>query len=738
MTQSVHSDQRHSHDHRCPICGGRDEDPRGSGRRCNGYTSSDGEWVRCSRDEHAGRLDADDYGLFVHRMYGACKCGTQHGPARERSGGASSRQIDATYDYKDESGRVLFQVVRFSGKQFRQRRHDPSAESGWSWKLGDARRVLYRLPDLIAALKERTADPVYIVEGEKDVDALWKRGLVATCNPHGAGKWKVIAKQAAAELAGRDVIVIADADEPGRKHARAVAGSLAKAARSVAVLELTPHKDVGDWLAAGGDVAELPALAEAAPDANAPPRTWTTSTGSVLRDATRETASAGESFDRGDHVELGERMLERLRGDGPELVHAEGELYRYGVGTGLWTPVDEGEQSREVQSFAGSWVGKRTLKIKLGDVSGSMKLAHHRVADRDFFATAPAGIAFTASYVQVLPSGEIEQREHSPEHRARFAYPFGYRATPQPARLLAFLGEVFRDDDDKEQKIALVQEYVGLCVLGRAASYQRAVIGLGVGANGKGVLTKIVAACMPPKSVCAIAPHQMSNEYRRAKLAGALINIVSELPPADIEDSNAWKAIVAGDLTDARHIRCEPFDFRPVAGHLYSANPPLPGTSDQSDGFWRRPLMLTFNRVFERDEQVPDLEESIIAAELPDDVSWFIAGGARALAARQLTIPPSHHEALDRWRHAADQVRAFVRARTAAIEASEPASNGTTGTELFASYREWATETHHRNLYSGNRFGERARALIANAEVHGVRYYRVRLLSGWERQNADV
>lgn len=261
MTQPVAPAQRHSHDHRCPICGGRDEDPRGSGRRCNGYTSSDGEWVRCSRDEHAGRLDADDYGLFVHRMYGACKCGTQHGPARERSGGASSRQIDATYDYKDESGRVLFQVVRFAGKQFRQRRPDPSAESGWSWKLGDARRVLYRLPDLIAALKERTADPVYIVEGEKDVDALWKRGLVATCNPHGAGKWKAVTKQAAAELAGRDVIVIADADEPGRKHARAVAGSLAKAARSVAVLELTPHKDVGDWLAAGGDVAELPALA---------------------------------------------------------------------------------------------------------------------------------------------------------------------------------------------------------------------------------------------------------------------------------------------------------------------------------------------------------------------------------------------------------------------------------------------------------------------------------------------
>ncbi|MBN1443107.1 MAG: DUF3631 domain-containing protein [Planctomycetes bacterium] len=152
----------------------------------------------------------------------------------------------ATYDYKGENGDLLYQVVRredqSGAKDFRQRR--PDGRGGWIWRLGDARRVLYRLPDLVA----RPGEAVHLVEGEKDADRLAALGLLATTAPMGAGKWR---PEYGESLRGRDIIILPDNDEPGRRHAREVLRSLRPLARSVRVVELPglpPKGDVSDWL----------------------------------------------------------------------------------------------------------------------------------------------------------------------------------------------------------------------------------------------------------------------------------------------------------------------------------------------------------------------------------------------------------------------------------------------------------------------------------------------------------
>src|SRR5262245_56209053 len=93
--------------------------------------------------------------------------------------------INVTYDYTDEAGALLLQVVRMPGKKFRQRR--PNGND-WIWKLGDTRRVLYRLPNILEAIAQDR--PIFIVEGEKDVENLRRLNVVATTNPGGAGKWQ--------------------------------------------------------------------------------------------------------------------------------------------------------------------------------------------------------------------------------------------------------------------------------------------------------------------------------------------------------------------------------------------------------------------------------------------------------------------------------------------------------------------------------------------------------------------
>jgi hypothetical protein len=180
-------------------------------------------------------------------------------------------ELAAIYDYRDYDGSLLFQVLRFERwenqegvrvkiKAFPQRR--PDGQGGWIWKLDDTKRVLYRLPELIAA---DPCEPVYIAEGEKDADRLATLGLISTTSPGGAGKWK---PEYSPCLRGRKVIILPHNDDPGRKHADEVGQSLHGESATARILTLPgltkEHEDLSDWLDKGNTVEYLRELAEIA------------------------------------------------------------------------------------------------------------------------------------------------------------------------------------------------------------------------------------------------------------------------------------------------------------------------------------------------------------------------------------------------------------------------------------------------------------------------------------------
>jgi hypothetical protein len=194
----------------------------------------------------------------------------------DRPDRGARRQPTASYDYTDETGQLLFQVVHFEPKDFRQCR--PDGTGGWAWDRHGVRLVPYRLHELAQA---RPFLPVLIAEGEKDVDNLVALGFLASCNPGGAGQWRDEFNE---PFRHRHVVILPDNDEPGRQHARDVARQLCGIAAGVTVLELPglPQKgDVSDWIAAGGDKEQLLRLAAAAPawkpPGDAPPEEAATS-----------------------------------------------------------------------------------------------------------------------------------------------------------------------------------------------------------------------------------------------------------------------------------------------------------------------------------------------------------------------------------------------------------------------------------------------------------------------------
>ncbi len=159
--------------------------------------------------------------------------------------------IAATYDYTDEEGHLLYQVVRTEPKGFFQRR--PDGYGGWINRKGE-RQVLYRMREVLEA------PIVFVVEGEKDADRLRDQGFKATTNAGGAkAPWL---PQYTESLRGREVILIPDNDLPGRLRVITIARALLGHVERIVVLELRDGKDISEWFERGHRELELVELVE--------------------------------------------------------------------------------------------------------------------------------------------------------------------------------------------------------------------------------------------------------------------------------------------------------------------------------------------------------------------------------------------------------------------------------------------------------------------------------------------
>lgn len=202
-------------------------------------------------------------------------------PPKQNRGRAEWGKLVKTYEYQDENRVPLFEVCRFEkpeklpdkstriNKTFRQRH---KVNNDWEWKMTGVRRVLYRLPQILAAPADQ---PIFVVEGEKAVEYLVSHGLHATCNPQGAGKWQ---DKFSETLRGRVVVIIPDNDPltekngevhcVGLEHAESVADSLTGKAKEVYVLTLPGAEEkwgLDDWLQKGGhELKELEELGDSA------------------------------------------------------------------------------------------------------------------------------------------------------------------------------------------------------------------------------------------------------------------------------------------------------------------------------------------------------------------------------------------------------------------------------------------------------------------------------------------
>jgi len=661
-------------------------------------------------------------------------------PVNERMAPPEERAtIVATYDYHDAAGKLLFQVVRYQPKGFKQRR--PDGQGNWVWGLGEGwynrkwgrdwyrvkkqtdadhcpetgakwfascEPVLFRLPEVLAAI--RRGQRVYPVEGEKDAEELIRLGLCATTAPMGANKWR---PSYTATLSGAHLCFIPDNDTPGLEHVQAaaadcfpVAGSVRvlnlAEARSLDVLPLPPKGDVFDWLRLGGTRTLLERLADGVPPWTVPPAGGDDDEEPSQRFPHTDLGNAERLIDRhGKDLRYLAAASEWCVWDGTRWGRdADGEIVRRAIET--VRAINE-EIKAEKDNNHRNWLVRHQQNSEgAKKIESMIKLAKslpgipvkHSDLDSDHWA-----LNLKNGTVD-LRSGLLRPHQREDLHTLRIE--LEYDPDAECPTWLRFLREVM---DGDQELVEYLQRAIGYTISGTIREHAF-WIHHGRGRNGKSTFLDIVRALLGPYAETAAFDTFLNNRNRSgprddlADLAGKRMVSASESPEGCRLDEAVIKQITGGDPIRARALHKAGFVYQPTYKIHLAANH-LPHIRGDDEGIWQRihrvPWLVSF-------ASKPDLTlPAKLRAELPGVLRWAVQG---CLDWQQggLQPPKGVLDAVADYRKDMDVVSLFlseccVNALGARIAASD----------LYLAYKNWTEQVGERPLTS-RQFNERLRS----------------------------
>lgn len=426
-------------------------------------------------------------------------------------------------------------------------------------------------------------------------------------------------------------------------------------------------------------------------------------------------------FDIGDHAEIARKLRTRLGGEDTPLAFDFGDVRRYAPDNGLWELYPNSKLSSIIQSWSGAVVMEdedRIRELKINNVTTPIEMLKHLVDDgefgRDFFESAPYSVAFD-DCVLVVEGDQVVVREHAPEHGAKMGMDFAWDPDSPHDLLDEYFEGVFYSDQDALEKVAILQEFAGACLMGMATRYGKAFLlydSDGRGGTGKSQFLDVMKGMYPdPKNqICDIPPQDLGDDYKGAVLAGKRVNIVKETPSSDFLTEAGLKAMVHGERVTRRPIRSAPISFLPEAGHIFNANT-LPSAPGSTGAFWDRWVVVEFTRRFrETDDDVPAIGKAIASKELPGIVAWAVEGARRLLKQGRYTMPASSADALDAWQRQARPVQVFLEENFVEMGDIETPRRWTPASELYREYKSWVRENGFGQLSRTN-FGTRVKQL---------------------------
>ncbi len=345
---------------------------------------------------------------------------------------------------------------------------------------------------------------------------------------------------------------------------------------------------------------------------------------------------------------------------------------------------------------------RKSIAYYLGKNADAKEIKELLTLCQDFYSAKAQEVSPNSNLICLangtlnVESGELQ--EFNPDHHLATKNDIHWNADAKCDRWLSFLDEIFAHDADKAVKIAFLKLWFGYCLI-PDSSQHKFVWMVGAGGNGKSVLLSILTKLLGESNVSHAHIERLNDKNVRAELQGKLVNISSEMSANATLADGYIKAIVAGDMVEAERKYQPSFSFKPYV-KLIAATNNLPRLMDLTDGFFRRAIILSFNRQFTGKDIDVSLEAKL-TAELPGILAWSVAGLKDLRENGAFNIPSSSSELLAAYRTESDPVKLFT---DECLETSSE-GGGILPIDIYTAYRNWCRSNGMSALNSIN-FGK--------------------------------
>jgi len=564
--------------------------------------------------------------------------------------------------------------------------------------------------------------PILLCEGEPDTLCALSYGFNAITQTSKTSRWP---KEHLEPFRGREVVICYDADQPGQDHAQTAIDNLLPVAASVRLLvwpDFMGRLADGSWpddhgqdltdffVRHGKSAADLDALIAAARVIEPPPE-------EVAEDGGDDAQSLGYrrffASSPGGRLSFKSRLLVDQIMKDMDLVSdpLTGELYRWNGH--YWETYSEDH----IKCQALQYLGREGNRNRAEDVAYQVRklstLPHGRTMnDHPDMVCVKNGMLDLKEFSR--PGYKIAP--HKKEYYATYELPveFNPQSTEVCGRWLRYLDETIRTP----AAIMQAQEFAGYC-LTRDTRYEKCLLLLGDGADGKSTFLKVLQHLVGLENCSAVSFQDLDDQFQRSSIYNRLLNVSTEVTSQALE-SNLFKAIVSGDEINAAFKHQKSFEFFPFCKLAFAVNR-LPRILDNSDGLFRKFLLIKFKRQFLHDADT-GLFDTLLG-ELSEIFLWALMGLQRLREQDGFTECDETADLLIEYRRLNNPVLCFVLDE---CEVEEGCS--CIKANLYQTYREYCRDNGYFQLSKENFFRELGQVIKlkqSRPSINGKRKYKV-------------
>lgn len=283
-------------------------------------------------------------------------------------------------------------------------------------------------------------------------------------------------------------------------------------------------------------------------------------------------------------------------------------------------------------------------------------------------------------------------KPHTPEYYSTVQINATFDSTAKCKRFLEFLKGILH-----REEIILLQEIFGYLLI-PVNKAQKAFVFVGAPNAGKSTLLSVAQdILLGSENVSNIPWQSLSDRFKTAELFGRLANIFADLPSKNIDDNGMFKALTGEDYITAERKNKDPFSFRPYARLLFSCNEIPKNYNDRSDGFYRRLILIRFDKSVPSNKRDPNLREKL-AVERDGIFMWALDGLRRLMANSYIFTETERTKAeILRYKVESNSALLFLEECCEVDEKAECVRE-----ELFQQYREFCIKNAMKPLSQTN------------------------------------